>query len=159
MPRGRLKLKFFLIILKEFIFFVKRFFIFCLFIVSALSLRFSNSLIFSSLSIDFSVKLSGINSSFVRLLDIVRERLLESLLSWIDWGGRFMVKDFNNSLVVSRSSLSESHYSISSPKMLLLSVSYELRSRISNALIFEAVKDLGTLFLNLNSDIFVCFNY
>ena len=48
---------------------------------------------------------------------------------------------------------------LSSPKMLLLSVSYELRSRISNALIFEAVKDLGTLFLNLNSDIFVCFNY
>ena len=70
-----------------------------------------------------------------------------------------MVKDFNNSLVVSRSSLSESHYSISSPKMLLSSVSYELRSRISNSLIFEAVKDLGTLFLNLNSDIFVCFNY
>ena len=145
MPRGRLKLKFFFII--------------CLFIVSALSLRFSNSLIFSSLSIDFSVKLSGINSSFVRLLDIVRERLLESLLSWIDCGGRFMVKDLNNSLVVSRSSLSESHYSISSPKMLLSSVSYELRSRISNSLIFEAVKDLGTLFLNLNSDIFVCVNY
>ena len=115
--------------------------------------------IFSSLSIDFSVKLSGINSSFVRLLDIVRERLLESLLSWIDCGGRFMVKDLNNSLVVSRSSLSESHYSISSPKMLLSSVSYELRSRISNSLIFEAVKDLGTLFLNLNSDIFVCVNY
>jgi hypothetical protein len=89
-------------------------------------------LMFSSLSIDFSVKLSGINSSFVRLLDIVRERLLEILLSWIDWGVRFMVKDLNNSLVVSRSSLSESHYSISSPKMLLSSVSYELRSRISN---------------------------